>query len=66
MQNILVTVKCEKILVPLSWKQKDKLIMIFVFMRKLLSEKNKNNLILIPWNLAIYHRHMQPDSKIQD
>ena len=48
MQNILVSVKYEKILVPLSWKQKDKLIMIFVFMRKLLSEKNKNNLILIP------------------
>ena len=48
MQNILVTVKCEKILVPLGWKQKDKLIMIFVFMRKLLSEKNKNNLILNP------------------
>ena len=48
MQNILVTVKCEKILVPLTWKQKDKLIMIFVFMRKLLTEKNKINLILIP------------------
>ena len=48
MQNILVTVKCEKILVPLTWKQKDKLIMIFVFMRKLLTEKNEMNLILIP------------------
>ena len=48
MQNILVPVKCEKILVPLTWKQKDKLIMIFVFMRKLLTEKNKINLILIP------------------
>ena len=48
MQNILVTVKCEKILVPLTWKQKDKQIMIYVFMRKLLSEKNKNNLISIP------------------
>ena len=31
-----------------TWKQKDKLIMIFVFMRKLLTEKNKINLILIP------------------
>ena len=48
MQNILVTVKCEKILLPLTWIQKDKLIMIFVFMRKLLTEKNKINLILIP------------------
>ena len=48
MQNILVTVKCEKILVQLTWKQKDKLIMIYVFLRKLLSEKDKNKLILIP------------------
>ena len=45
---MMVTVQCEKILVPSTWKQKDKLIMIFVFIRKLLSEKNKNNLILNP------------------